>query len=266
MASFNDDERRMLSSVLPGVAAALRPPLNNLNIAAQRLMEQCGGDQMESAVLRQSYYRMLRLVGNLDMGPELLSDTPFAVQNEDLVPLLDELCRQADSAAHEAGVAVHFVCRERYVIAAVHREYLMRLVWNLLSNALKATPKGGIITVTLEVKNRHVLLRVQDTGCGIPQQKLASLFDQWAHTPQPGCGMGLGLPICRRIAEGHGGRLLLESREGQGTLVTAALPHVRRNEGQVRDCLCDYAGGFSHVMLELSDALPCAAFYEKHMD
>ena len=79
-------------------------------------------------------------------------------------------------------------------------------------------------------------------------------------------GMGLGLLICRRVAEGHGGRLLLESREGEGTLVTVSLPHIRRGDGQVRERRTDYAGGFPHVMMELSDALPYQAFYEKHLD
>ena len=244
MAAFSDEEKRILANILPGVAAALRSPLNNLHMAAQRLTQGQKGDSAESAIMRQSYYRMLRLVSNLAMGPELLSDKPFQTQNEELVVLLDELCRQADSIAREAGVEVRFDCRERYVVAAVERTYLERLVWNLLSNALKFTPRGGVITVSLEVRSGQVLLRVRDTGCG----------------------MGLGLPICRRIAEGHGGRLLLESREGQGTLVTVALPHVRKDGGQVRDTGYDYAGGFSHVMMELSDALPYQAFAAKHMD
>ena len=193
MAAFSDEEKRILANVLPGVAAALRSPLNNLHMAAQRLTQGQEGDSAESAIMRQSYYRMLRLVSNLAMGPELLSDKPFQTQNEELVVLLDELCRQADSIAREAGVEVRFDCRERYVVAAVERTYLERLVWNLLSNALKFTPQGGVITVSLEVRSGQVLLRVRDTGY-------------------------------------------------------------------------DYAGGFSHVMMELSDALPYQAFAAKHMD
>ena len=263
MAAFSDEEKRILANILPGVAAALRSPLNNLHMAAQRLTQGQKGDSAESAIMRQSYYRMLRLVSNLAMGPELLSDKPFQTQNEELVVLLDELCRQADSIAREAGVEVRFDCRERYVVAAVERTYLERLVWNLLSNALKFTPRGGVITVSLEVRSGQVLLRVRDTGCGIPAERMATLFDRWAEgieAAPAAYGMGLGLPICRRIAEGHGGRLLLESREGQGTLVTVALPHVRKDGGQVRDTGYDYAGGFSHVMMELSDALPYQAF------
>ena len=114
-----------------------------------------------------------------------------------------------------------------------------------------------------------MLLRVRDTGCGIPAERMAALFALWTDSSwmdRPSYGMGLGLPICRRIVEGHGGRLLLESSEGQGTLVTAALPHIRRGGGQVRDKQYDYAGGFSHVMMELSDALPYQAFSAQHLD
>lgn len=270
MAAFSDSEKQLLANVLPGVAAVLRPSLNAMHTAAQLLMTRNEmGDSPESAIMRQSYYRLLRLVGNLDMAQELLSDTPFLTRNEELTVLLDELCRQADSIARECGVTVSFVCAERYVVAAVHRAYLERLVWNLLSNALKFTPAGGTITLTLEPCGSQILLSVRDTGCGIPPEQMETLFSRWSLGPQPALpvhGMGLGLPICRRVAEGHGGRLLLESREGQGTLVTVALPHVRHSGGLVRDVQFDYAGGFSHVMLELSDALPYQAFFATHLD
>ena len=268
MAEFTPEERQALCSVMPNIAVAMRTPLNNLHIAARRLEVQEDAGE-EGAILWQSYYRMLRMVNNLSMGPELLSDTRFETRDMELTVWLDELCRQAGSIAREAGVEVRFVCRERYVIAAVNRTYLERLVWNLLSNALKFTPKGGVITVTLEDKGKQLALSVRDTGCGIPPEIAGGIFDRWQEPGRmelPVHGMGLGLLICRRVAEGHGGRLLLESREGEGTLVTVSLPHTRRGDGQVRECRADYAGGFPHVMMELSDALPYQAFYEKHLD
>lgn len=268
MAEFSSEEKRILGSVLPNIAEALRSPLNNLHMAAQRLAVPETQDTAESAILQQSYYRMLRMVSNLTMGPELLSDAPFETQNLELVVWLDELCRQADSIARETGIKVEFICRERYIVTAVHRTYLERLVWNLLSNALKFTSAPGCICVSLELKGQQVLLSVKDNGPGIPPEYLETVFDRWAQSQRLDAlsrGIGLGLPICRRVAEGHGGRLLLESREGQGTLVTVALPHVRRG-GEVRDLQMDYAGGFSHVMMELSDALPYRAFTEVHLD
>ena len=62
MAAFSDEEKRILANILPGVAAALRSPLNNLHMAAQRLTQGQKGDSAESAIMRQSYYRMLRSI------------------------------------------------------------------------------------------------------------------------------------------------------------------------------------------------------------
>ena len=79
------------------------------------------------------------------------------------------------------------------------------------------------------------------------------------------CGLGLGLPLCRRIAEGHGGRLVLDSRAGQGTAVTLALPDETA-EDVVEDVAFDYTGGFQPALVGLADGLPYEAFLQKHTD
>ena len=79
------------------------------------------------------------------------------------------------------------------------------------------------------------------------------------------CGLGLGLPLCRRIAEGHGGRMVLDSRPDQGTSVTLALPDEMA-EDTVEDVQFDYAGGFQPALVGLADALPYQAFLQKHSD
>ena len=78
-------------------------------------------------------------------------------------------------------------------------------------------------------------------------------------------GVGLGLPLAHQIARLHGGQLLLNSREGQGTTATIALPMVRAL-GTLGENIEDYTGGFQRVLLELADALPDEAFLAKHLD
>ena len=263
MADFTQEERCLLSSVLPNLATALRTPLNNLHLAAERMASRSAPAGEEDAIARQSYYRLLRLVNNLSMAPELASDTPFQTRNLELVVWLDELCRQMASIACEIGVTLNFVCRERYLIAAVHPEYLERLVWNLVSNALKYTPPGGTVTVALERRGRLVVLSVGDTGCGIPPEQVESLFSRWKENlwldPMTH-GLGLGLPICRRIAEGHGGRIMAESQEGRGTRITVMLPDRQTGKLALADQPMDYGGGFNPTLLGLADALPAEAF------
>ena len=110
---------------------------------------------------------------------------------------------------------------------------------------------------------------MEDNGCGIKEELQETVFDRYLHAqrmdPLPH-GLGLGLPLCRRIAEGHGGRLLLQSREGEGTTVTCALPDRRAKSDVVRDVPFDYAGGFQTVLVELADALPYGAFRPRHID
>lgn len=72
--------------------------------------------------------------------------------------------------------------------------------------------------------------------------------------------------LCRRIAQGHGGMLVAESAVGKGTVFTLSLPNARSTDLSLSDRRFDYAGGFDHVLMELSDALPSRAFLQKYLD
>ena len=107
-----------------------------------------------------------------------------------------------------------------------------------------------------------------DTGCGINAEDMEMVFDGYLHPERLAAlpsGLGLGLPLCRRIAEGHGGRLVLDSREGHGTTVTLALPDELA-EDVVEDVPFDYTGGFQPALVGLADGLPFEAFLQKHSD
>ena len=112
-------------------------------------------------------------------------------------------------------------------------------------------------------------LSVADTGCGMTEDKLETLFDRYLHEglmdPRPH-GLGLGLPLCRRIAEGHGGSILAESRPGQGSRFTVSLPDRRADSGDVSDIPLEYGGGFNKTLLALADALPAKAFLLRNED
>ena len=266
------DQERLLNEILPNVAAQLRGSLGNMHVALLRMTPAEGADavaERNMAILSQSYYRAMRLVNNLSAAPMLLETTPFLTANVELVAWLDGLVRQAQPLAEEAGIELAFACSLLHHSVAIHKEHMERLVWNLLSNAIKFTQRGGHVSVSLRVGGNQVLLEVRDTGCGIREELQETVFDRYLHPertdPQPH-GLGLGLPLCRRIAEGHGGRLMLQSRVGEGTCVTVALPDCKAAEGTVKSAPFHYAGGFQPVLMELSDALPYGAFRARHID
>ncbi len=271
-AVYREEEMRLLGEVLPNVAAQLRGAMGNLYAAMQSAAPEMGKNSAlvrEREIMQQSYYRMLRLVNNLSSASMLLEEDALTTQNMDVVEWLGDICRQAQPLAEEVGIQVIFSCDLRSHVVAVNREMMERLLWNLLSNALKFTPRGGKITVSLRQSGGQLLLTVADTGCGIREELLDTVFDRYLHTerqdPHPH-GLGLGLPLCRRIAEGHGGRLMLSSEEGKGTTVTVALPDRRTTNCEVRDVPFHYAGGFQPVVMELADALPYTAFRPQNLD
>ena len=149
------------------------------------------------------------------------------------------------------------------------RSRLERLVLNLLSNAFKFTPRGGAVDVEVRVTAQRVELAVSDTGRGMDAGRMAQAFAAYKRPAAPeagGQGMGLGLPICRRIAQEHGGTLVLTSAPGRGTTVTVSLPN-RCIRGT---CLGEPAylpgGGHNPALVELSDALPWRAFTRHYAD
>jgi PAS domain S-box-containing protein len=108
-------------------------------------------------------------------------------------------------------------------------ERLTQVLTNLLDNALKYSPEGGEIAVSLLRCGEEVTLRVRDGGIGVPAEALETIFQPFSRAPNaeesPMPGMGLGLFVCRSIVERHGGRLWAESEgEGRGTTVVAVLP------------------------------------------
>ena len=99
---------------------------------------------------------------------------------------------------------------------------------NLIENALRHTPRGGRIQVEVEQLSARMVVRIADTGCGIPKEDMARLFERYYHVDRGGSGVaagtGLGLAIARRIVELHGGTIRVDSKPGQGTTFGFDLP------------------------------------------
>jgi heavy metal sensor kinase len=133
--------------------------------------------------------------------------------------------------AEQRGVELH---ADELSPAAVqgNEAHLRQVIHNLIDNALKFTPPGGrvLVTVTPRPAAGQAVLRVSDTGVGIAPEDLPHVFERFYRADkarsreQPGGGTGLGLSICQAIVTAHGGHLGVESKPGHGTAVTAALP------------------------------------------
>ena len=136
--------------------------------------------------------------------------------------------------ADGAGVNLRGVLPQGAMEVDADRRAIKQIVLNLVSNALKFTPKGGSVTVTAHGYDGVFELVVSDTGVGIAREDLERLgrpYEQAGDSSQRQRGTGLGLSLVRSFAELHGGEMILESTVGEGTSVTVRLP-VLQEPGQ----------------------------------
>ena len=116
---------------------------------------------------------------------------------------------------------------EDYLVQATEEE-VEKILGNLITNAIKYTPAGGEVCVSLAWVAGRIQLRVKDTGIGVASEDIPNVFKEFFRTQQAKRmdpdGSGLGLPLVKRIVEGLGGDITMESVENQGSAVIATLP------------------------------------------
>lgn len=271
---MDENREELFSALLPSIAARMRTLLANLHLASMALAspeERDRNPELDNRASRldQSYYQLLQMATQMSMTGELMRDAPLKMQNIELVSLVEQICTEAEGPAGLLGLQLQFVCTMPMCICGVNRQAIESLLYQLLSNAFKFTAPGGSVTVELRRSGRQILLSVRDTGRGIDEAHLARLFDRYreetASEPMPH-GLGLGLLICRRVAELHGGSIVAKSEIGTGTEFILALPDRKASGDRLSDVAMDYAGGFNLTLMELADALPSEAFLQRHSE
>jgi signal transduction histidine kinase len=119
------------------------------------------------------------------------------------------------------------LCRDQLVIRGTE-EGLDRILVNLVGNAVKYTPPGGSVTVSVQRVDGQAQVAVSDTGIGIPEESLPHLFEEFYRTPNAKkmaeVGTGLGLAIVKDLVERYGGRIQVQSALGKGTTFTVTFP------------------------------------------
>ncbi len=168
--------------------------------------------------------RALLLLSQAESGQVVLQKTRL-----DLPEVIRELVDQFQIPAEEAGVHLRADLPGECSTAA-DRVQIERMISNLLSNALKFTPRGGDVRVAVEPAADSVRIIVEDTGRGIAREYLPHIFDRFYRVPgsgtapEPEQGLGLGLSFVAWIAKAHGGKVEVESTPGIGTRFTIKLP------------------------------------------
>ncbi len=164
----------------------------------------------------------LLLLARADSGVLKLDTRPI-----DLQVLVQGIMEQMRPIAADQQVHLRMQAHEPLTVEG-DSDHLRRLMYNLLSNAIRYSPVGGLITVTMRVQKEWAVVKVADQGVGIPESEKTKIFDRFYRSTLTGSrdrqGIGLGLSISASIAKAHGGRIEVESVPGQGTAFSLLLP------------------------------------------
>lgn len=232
-------EERARMDFISMVSHELRNPLHTLNGFVKLVLQGRAGpltslqhdflsmadgqiEQLSSRVSELLEYNRFR-AGRLSLQPEV-GDLALLIAGT-----VNRLSLQAEQ--HQLSLVNE---TPNLPLCRFDNQRIGQVLTNLIENAIKATPAGGVIRVSAEVHEQEVRVRVSDTGVGIPASELGKIFQRFyqvaKHRRAHGTNMGLGLAICQQIVEGHGGRIWVESEEGVGTTFTFTLPLVVNEE------------------------------------
>jgi signal transduction histidine kinase len=187
-----------------------------------------GREQVRAHALRiqRSGARMTRLVGDLvDVASIEAGALAVTPQLGDPALVVTEAVETLQAHAAAAGVSVIAEVASTSLLVRLDAPRILQVLANLLGNALKFTPAGGRVVVRVERVDDDVRFSVRDTGIGIAAHHQDLVFERFRQVAKDDRrGVGLGLYISKCIVEGHGGRIWVESRRGQGSTFSFTLP------------------------------------------
>ena len=233
--------RQNWAEELATVAHDLRSPLNVVRLTAGMLMERFPGDEFATAWLE-------RIEGAVQRMERMIADILESVRTETAGPklqrsviractLLREVVELNEAAAERKSVLLQTQYPEQTVSFSADLGAMVRAVSNLVSNAIKFSPPGGRVELSVDRAPMSAIIRVSDEGPGIPEEHLPFVFDRYWRAPDQGhAGVGLGLYIARSLIEAHGGRIWVESRPGQGSTFHVEVPGAQDPEDPPERC------------------------------
>lgn len=236
---FADDQtevsrlERASKEFLTSVSHELRTPLSSIKLMLETVMES-PDDEAADLFLPQALAQVDRLASLvqqlLEQARAESGQLRLHLREIDLERVAHPIVASFEPQAANKGVHLELISM-RPVRVEADPDRLAQVFVNLIDNALRHTPAGGSVTVELDATGNDAIMRVRDTGVGIPYRDIPHIFERFyvvdrSRTRESG-GAGLGLAIVKSIVDAHGGTVMTESMLGAGTVFTVRLPIMR---------------------------------------
>lgn len=232
MSARLEETEQQRRSALADVSHELRTPLTVIQGNLEALLDGVYPPDAEHLQLLLDETRVLeRLVDDLrtltlaEAGSLVLHREPT-----DVGALLNDVAAGYRSQAAQAGIALSVTSADDLPTLHIDPARIREVVSNLLTNALRHTPRDGRIDVSPERTDGDISVTVRDTGSGIPPDQLERIFDRFYRSPDSP-GSGLGLPIAKSLIEAHGGTITASSDAKAGTVIRFVLPGQEDSKG-----------------------------------
>ncbi|BDG08870.1 HAMP domain-containing sensor histidine kinase [Anaeromyxobacter paludicola] len=216
------------------VAHEFRTPITSLRMAIHLCVEEVVGPLTEKQAdllhaAREDCERLQTIVDDLlDLSRIQAGRVELHRRPVGAAALLDEAARAMRQAAQAAGLGLTVEAPEPPLTLSADPERVQLILGNLVSNAIRYTPPGGTIALSVAPEDGLARLQVKDTGAGIPREHQERIFEKFFRVPgDRSGGVGLGLYIAREIVQAHGGEMGVESEPGQGSAFWFTLPLAR---------------------------------------
>ncbi|HEY0008671.1 MAG TPA: ATP-binding protein, partial [Tepidisphaeraceae bacterium] len=226
---------RMKDEFLAVISHELRTPLTSILLWAKLLRSgtvKAAGEPEALRAIEQGAVAQQQLIEDLlDMSRIISGKLRLNVQQADFSPVVRSAVDTLRPMADAKGVRIHIALDDGLDPVRIDPDRMQQVVWNLVSNAVKFTDKGGSVRVTASRHDDRVVLKVTDTGRGISPGFLPFIFDSFRQadsgTTRGYGGLGLGMAITRQLVELHGGTARAESEgEGKGATFSVELPQT----------------------------------------
>jgi signal transduction histidine kinase len=226
----------MMGNLASTVAHEVRNPLNSISMGLQRLKAEFRPVQDEAEyshfieLMRGEVQRLNSIVEQFLSLARPLALKPHEIR---IRQLMSELTTLTESNASASNVKIRLVTRDPSLIVTADPDYLKQVLLNLILNGIQAMPNGGTLTLEATTSRGKRILKVSDTGIGIPKEHLGRIFEPYFTTKAN--GSGLGLAIARRIVEEHGGTISVTSEPQRGSRFEIVLPKTSKTAAAVSD-------------------------------